>query len=91
MPIAIGAKNVFVAAPNTPLYPSAATNNGSKPNTGAIITPRLDPIANNGVTSPPWNPADKVKIVKFRRRKHSRKQQGHRQWFTEVKITGIQA
>ena len=26
MPIAIGAKNVFVAAPNTPLYPSAATN-----------------------------------------------------------------
>jgi large subunit ribosomal protein L21 len=31
----------------------------------------------------------KVKIVKFRRRKHSRKQQGHRQWFTEVKITGI--
>ncbi|WP_181185232.1 bL21 family ribosomal protein, partial [Haemophilus influenzae] len=32
-----------------------------------------------------------VKIVKFRRRKHSRKQQGHRQWFTEVKITGIQA
>ena len=34
---------------------------------------------------------DKVKIVKVRRRKHSRKQQGHRQWFTEVKITGIQA
>ena len=34
---------------------------------------------------------DKVKIVKFLRRKHSRKQQGHRQWFTEVKITGIQA
>ena len=34
---------------------------------------------------------DKVKIVKFRRRKHSRKQQGHRQWFTEVKITAINA
>ncbi|ART83089.1 50S ribosomal protein L21 [Oceanisphaera profunda] len=33
----------------------------------------------------------KVKIVKFRRRKHSRKQQGHRQWFTEVKITAISA
>ncbi|GGA67895.1 50S ribosomal protein L21 [Neiella sp. HB171785] len=31
----------------------------------------------------------KVKIVKFRRRKHSRKQAGHRQWFTEVKITAI--
>lgn len=34
---------------------------------------------------------DKVKIVKFRRRKHSRKQMGHRQWFTELKITGISA
>ena len=34
---------------------------------------------------------DKIKIVKFRRRKHSRKQMGHRQWFTEVKITGINA
>ncbi|EPE37266.1 50S ribosomal protein L21 [Candidatus Photodesmus katoptron] len=32
---------------------------------------------------------NKIKIVKFRRRKHSRKQQGHRQWFTEVKITDI--
>ena len=31
----------------------------------------------------------KVKIVKFRRRKHSMKQAGHRQWYTEVKITGI--
>lgn len=34
---------------------------------------------------------DKVRIVKFRRRKHFRKQMGHRQWFTEVKITGISA
>jgi large subunit ribosomal protein L21 len=34
---------------------------------------------------------EKVKIVKFKRRKHSRKQMGHRQWFTEVKITGIKA
>jgi large subunit ribosomal protein L21 len=32
---------------------------------------------------------DKVKIIKFKRRKHSMKRQGHRQWFTEVKITGI--
>lgn len=32
---------------------------------------------------------EKVKIIKFRRRKHSMKRQGHRQWFTEVKITGI--
>ncbi len=34
--------------------------------------------------------ADKVRIIKFKRRKHSMKRQGHRQWFTEVKITGIQ-
>ena len=33
--------------------------------------------------------ADKVKIIKFRRRKHHMKRQGHRQWFTEVKITAI--
>ncbi len=33
----------------------------------------------------------KVKIVKFNRRKHFRKETGHRQWFTEVKITGISA
>ena len=31
----------------------------------------------------------KIKIIKFNRRKHHRKQMGHRQWFTELKITGI--
>ncbi|MGB1270918.1 MAG: 50S ribosomal protein L21 [Endozoicomonas sp.] len=31
----------------------------------------------------------KIKIIKFKRRKHHRKQMGHRQWFTELKITGI--
>jgi len=34
---------------------------------------------------------DKVTIIKFRRRKHHMKRQGHRQWYTEIKITGIQA
>ncbi|MDW5376181.1 50S ribosomal protein L21 [Halomonas sp. HP20-15] len=34
---------------------------------------------------------EKVTIIKFRRRKHSMRRQGHRQWFTEVKITGISA
>ena len=33
----------------------------------------------------------KVHILKFKRRKHHMKRQGHRQWFTEVKITGISA
>ena len=32
---------------------------------------------------------EKVTIVKFRRRKHHRKQMGHRQWYTELKITSI--
>ena len=35
--------------------------------------------------------ADKVRIVKFRRRKHYRKQMGHRQHYTEVEINGISA
>ena len=34
---------------------------------------------------------DKVKIIKFRRRKHHMKQMGHRQYYTEIQITGISA
>src|SRR3569833_476792 len=33
----------------------------------------------------------KIKIVKFRRRKHYQKVTGHRQHYTELKITGISA
>ena len=33
----------------------------------------------------------KVKIIKFRRRKHHMKRMGHRQNYTEVEITGISA
>ena len=33
--------------------------------------------------------ADKVRIIKFRRRKHHMKRQGHRQYYTEIEITGI--
>jgi large subunit ribosomal protein L21 len=32
---------------------------------------------------------DKIRIIKHRRRKHYHKEQGHRQNFTEVKITAI--
>ena len=32
---------------------------------------------------------DKVTILKFKRRKHHMKRQGHRQWFTAIKITAI--
>lgn len=34
---------------------------------------------------------DKVHILKFRRRKHYMKRAGHRQDYTELKITGIKA
>ncbi len=33
---------------------------------------------------------DKVKIIKFKRRKHHMKQMGHRQYFTMLEITGIE-
>lgn len=33
----------------------------------------------------------KISIIKFRRRKHHRKQMGHRQNYTELEITGITA
>lgn len=34
---------------------------------------------------------EKVKVLKFKRRKGYLRQQGHRQWYTEIKITGISA
>ena len=33
----------------------------------------------------------KVNIIKFRRRKHHMKRQGHRQAYTEIEVTGISA
>ena len=33
----------------------------------------------------------KVEIIKFRRRKHSRRQMGHRQSYTEIEVTDIKA
>jgi len=32
---------------------------------------------------------EKIRIVKFRRRKHFRKETGHRQHYTEIEIVGI--
>ena len=34
---------------------------------------------------------EKIKVVKFKRRKNHRKQMGHRQYFTQIEITGIDA
>ena len=35
--------------------------------------------------------AKKIIVFKMRRRKNYRRKNGHRQWFTEIKITGIGA
>ena len=34
---------------------------------------------------------DKIKVIKFKRRKNHRKQMGHRQYYTQIEITGIDA
>ena len=31
----------------------------------------------------------KIKVIKFKRRKNYRRQMGHRQYFTQIEITGI--
>ena len=33
----------------------------------------------------------KIRVIKFKRRKNYLRRQGHRQWYTQVKITGILA
>lgn len=33
--------------------------------------------------------AKKIDIIKFRRRKHYRRRMGHRQYYTEIRVTGI--
>ncbi len=35
--------------------------------------------------------AKKVESMKFRRRKHHQKRTGHRQYYTEIEVTGISA
>ena len=32
---------------------------------------------------------EKIRVIKFKRRKDYMRRQGHRQWYTELKITGI--
>jgi large subunit ribosomal protein L21 len=51
-----------------------------------------DPIVNNCIvkaTVESHGKHDKVKILKFKRRKHHMKRMGHRQLFTKVKIDEI--
>lgn len=63
IPINIGAISVFVALPNTAAYPSAAHTVTGKLKIAPRTIPRDEPIENNGVTSPPWNPIERVITV----------------------------
>ena len=60
---------------------------------GDSVTVGAPTVAGASVTAKVRNHgrADKVRIVKFRRRKHHRKQMGHRQHYTEIEVTGISA
>jgi large subunit ribosomal protein L21 len=54
-----------------------------------IGTPHLSGVVVNA-TVVGHGRGKKIMVVKLRRRKHYRKQMGHRQAYTELKITGIQ-
>ncbi|GAB4393439.1 MAG: 50S ribosomal protein L21 [Gammaproteobacteria bacterium] len=58
---------------------------------GTKITMGNPHIANSKVTATVLSQGrhKKIKIIKFKRRKHHMKRMGHRQYYTEVKITGI--
>ena len=60
---------------------------------GESVTVGTPMVANASVSAKVLNHGrgTKVKIIKFHRRKHHRKQSGHRQNYTELEITGINA
>ncbi|MEE9319252.1 MAG: 50S ribosomal protein L21 [Granulosicoccus sp.] len=60
---------------------------------GESVTVGAPTVANASVTARVLDHGrgNKIRIIKFRRRKHYRKQQGHRQNYTELEITGINA
>ncbi len=60
-------------------------NDGDKTHTGVPL------VANAVVTAEvvKHGRGKKIKIIKLKRRKHHVKHQGHRQYFTAVKVTGI--
>lgn len=62
-PTRMGAKSVFVAPPKTAAYPRAAASGRGTPTIAATAVPRVAPMVNSGVTSPPWNPTESVMMV----------------------------
>lgn len=60
----------------------------SDDNNVSVGTPYIDGTKVTG-TIRDQGRGKKIEIIKFKRRKHYRKQMGHRQAYTEVEITGI--
>lgn len=61
------------------LVDDGAVRMGSPLVEGAVVVARVEGHGRH----------EKVKIIKFKRRKHHRKRMGHRQYFTELRITQI--
>ena len=62
-PMIVQASGVFAAPANTATNPSAASRAGGTPSGPASAAPRVAPITNSGVTSPPTNPEPRVTAV----------------------------
>src|SRR3954447_2283478 len=62
-PITVHASGVFVAPANTATKPIPAIRGTGTPSGWASEAPRVAPITNSGVTSPPWNPEPSVTAV----------------------------
>ena len=71
MPIIVQAIGVFVAPAKTATKPIPANKGMGKGINHMSTFPRVAPIKNKGVTSPPLNPAPKVKEVSISFRKKS--------------------
>ena len=60
----MGAQSVLLALANTAAKPSAAARATGIPNMLAMKIPNVAPMAKSGVTTPPTNPAESVRIVR---------------------------
>ncbi len=62
-PVGVRAGGVFVAPANSATNPIAASNGPGTPRSCPSAAPRVAPITNSGVTSPPWTPEPDVRDV----------------------------
>ncbi len=67
----MGAQSVLLALANTAAKPRAAARATGIPNMLAMKIPKEAPMAKSGVTAPPMNPAESVRIVSANYRSQS--------------------